>query len=79
VGFAWTAISKESEMSRRFLATLAASALAPGFVCAASARPHSVNATDSNFMIRATADGIAEVQMAQKLTGESSMNDATGQ
>ena len=83
-------------MSRRFLATLAASALAPGFVCAASARPHSVNATDSNFMIRATADGIAEVQMgdfvqattpvlrihlqmAQKLTGESSMNDATGQ
>ena len=47
-------------------------------------------------MIRATADGIAEVQMgdfvqattpvlrthlqmAQKLTGESSMNDATGQ
>jgi len=79
VGFAWTAISKESEMSRRFLATLAASALAPGFVCAASARPHSVDATDSNFMIRATADGIAEVQMAQKLTGESSMNDATGQ
>ncbi|HXD38712.1 MAG TPA: hypothetical protein VN624_18800 [Rhodanobacter sp.] len=66
-------------MSRRFLATLAASALAPGFVCAASARPHSVDATDSNFMIRATADGIAEVQMAQKLTGESSMNDATGQ
>ena len=47
-------------MSRRFLTTLAASALAPGFVCAASARPHSVNA-------------------AQKLTGESSMNDATGQ
>jgi hypothetical protein len=60
VGFAWTAISKESEMSRRFLATLAASALTPGFVCAASARPHSVDA-------------------AQKLTGESSMNDATGQ
>ena len=66
-------------MSRRFLATLAASTWAPGFVCAASARPHSVNSTDSNFMIRATADGIAEVQMAQKLTGESSMNDATGQ
>lgn len=59
-------------MSRRFLATLAASALALGFVCTASARSNSVNATDSNFMIRAAADGIAEVQMGQLALEKSS-------
>lgn len=60
-------------MSRRFLATLAAGALTLGFACTASARSHSVNATDSTFMTRAAADGLAEVRMG-KLALEKSSN-----
>jgi putative membrane protein len=65
-------LSKESDMSRRFLVPLAASALALGLACTASAQSSALNATDSAFMEHAIVDGMAEVQMGQLALDKSS-------
>lgn len=63
--------------SRPFARAVIAGALSLGFACGASAQsttkaPLVANAADSTFMIRAAADGIAEVQMGQMALDKSS-------
>lgn len=57
-------------MHRRFLATLAGT-LMLGLVCAASAQS-ATKTTDSDFMIQAVADGMAEVNMGRLALKKSS-------
>jgi putative membrane protein len=57
-------------MHRRFLATLAGTVML-GLVCAASAQS-ATKTTDSDFMIQAVADGMAEVNMGRLALKKSS-------